>query len=130
MNTVAVRRVCIPVDSSAGAHAPAAAVRTILVAVADPDLRDVSARVLEQAGYRVLRARHSGHALLACLTSGRVDTLLTDLRMKEGSGSALVQRLRRHSPDLRAIYFSDDPADAAGDVLVRPLTADDLLAAL
>lgn len=123
MKTLAVRRVSIPVSSSDQAQ-------SVLVALNDADLRAVSSRVLERAGYRVLTARHSGHALLACLTGGRVDVLLTDLRMDDGSGPALAERLRRHNPDLRGIYFADDPLDAAHDVLVRPLTAEDLLAAL
>jgi CheY-like chemotaxis protein len=129
MNTVAVRRVCISVEA-AGAHARPAAVRTVLLAVDDPDFRAVSTRVLEAAGYRVLSARHSGHALLACLTGGRIDVLLTDLRMQEGSGPALAECLRRHNPDLRGVYFSDDPAAAAANVLVRPLMADALLDAV
>ena len=130
MNTVAVRRVCIPVDCAAGTHARAAAVPTVLVAVADPDLREVSTRVLEAAGYRVLSARHSGHALLACLTSGRIDVLLADLRMEDGSGPALAECLRRYNPDLRGIYFADEPAAGAPHVLVRPVSADELIAAL
>ena len=126
---VAVRRVCIPVPAPIPArerqHAPA-----ILVAVSDADLRAVATRVLNDAGYRVLTARHSGHALLASLTSGRIDVLLTDLRMDEGCGRALAARLRRYHPDLRAVYFSNDTRDASGDVVISPATADDLLQAV
>lgn len=123
MKTVAVRRVCIPVTSPDPAP-------VVLVALGDADLRAAASRVLDRAGCRVLTARHSGHAVLASLTGGRIDVLLTDLAMEDGSGPALAERLRRHNPDLRGIYFSDDPLDAADDVLVRPATADDLLAAL
>ena len=129
MNPVAVRRVCIPVQPSI----PGAETRqtlSILVAVSDPDLRAVTTRVLSNAGHRIVEARHSGHALLACLTGGRIDVLLTELRMEDGSGRALACRLRRHNPDLRCIYLSDDPADRAHDVLVRPVTADNLIDAL
>lgn len=127
MKPVAVRRVCIPVSPSVPAEPQQPA---ILIAVDDPDLRAVSSRVLAGAGYRVLTARHSGHALLACLTGGRIDVLVTDLRMDDGSGPELAERLRRHHPDLRGVYFSDDPADTGEDVLVHPVTADDLLGAL
>jgi DNA-binding NarL/FixJ family response regulator len=87
--------------------------------------------VLERAGFRVLTARHSGHALLACLTTIRVDVLLTDLRMEDGTGPDLTERLRRHNPDLRGIYFTDDPAEAAGgDVLRSDARAEELLGAV
>jgi CheY-like chemotaxis protein len=132
MKTIAVRRVCIPVNASDSS--PEASRMTtapaVLVALDDADLRSVSTRVLENAGYRVVTARHSGHALLACLTAGRIDVLLTDLRMADGSGPALAERLRRHNPDLRSVFFSEDRTDAATDVLVRPVTADALLSAL
>jgi CheY-like chemotaxis protein len=130
MNLVAVRRVCIPESSTvshvdAHTHPPA-----VLVALADANLRAAASRVLARAGYRVLTASHSGHALLACLTGGRIDVLLSDLRMDDDSGRALAERLRRHNPDLRGLYFSNNPVDAAADVLVNPVTADDLLQAL
>jgi CheY-like chemotaxis protein len=100
------------------------------VAVADPDLREVSTRVLEAAGYRVLTARHSGHALLACLTGRRIDVLVSDFRTDDDSGPALAARLRRHSPDLRGVYFSSDRGEACRDVLIQPITANDLLKAV
>ena len=87
-------------------------------------------RVLSNAGHRASEARHSGHALLACLTGGRIDVLLTELRMEDGSGRALARRLCRHNPDLRCVYVSDDPADHAEEVLVRPMTAEQLLEAI
>ena len=78
----------------------------------------------------MLSARHSGHALLTCLTGGPIDVLLADLRMEDGAGPALAECLRRYNPDLRGIYFSDDAAACAADVLVRPVLADELIAAL
>jgi DNA-binding NtrC family response regulator len=129
METVAVRRVCIPLGSRSIAdgrqYAP-----SVLVAVEDENVRAAAGRVLGRAGYRVLTARHSGHALLACLTGGRIDILVSELRTVADSGPALAERLRRHNPDLRVIYLSDDRRDASRDVLVRPVTADDLLQAI
>ena len=99
----------------------------VLVALADADLRSVSSRVLERAGYRVMTARHAGHALLACLTAGRIDVLLTDYQTPESSGPALAERLRRHNPDLRSVYVSAAGDAGRHDVLAIPATADALL---
>ena len=128
MEPLAVRRVCIPeIAPTAGAepHAPA-----VLVALEDANLRAAASRVLAHTGYRVLTASHSGHALLACLTGGRIDVLVTELQTVDDSGPALAERLRRHNPDLRSVYFSGNPLDASPNVLVRPVIADDLLRAV
>ena len=130
MDPIAVRRVCIPERSTASSveartHPPA-----VLVAFEDADLRAAAGRVLARAGYRVLTARHSGHALLACLVGGRIDVLVSELHMDGDSGPALAERLRRHNPDLRVVYLSNERGDASAEVLVRPVTADDLLHAI
>ena len=127
MDPVALRRVCIPDSSLVAVRARTPAV---LVTFEDANLRAVASRVLARAGYRVLTARHSGHALLACLTGGRIDVLLSELQMEDGSGPGLAERLRRHNPDLRGVYFSNNHGDACDEVLVRPITADDLLHAV
>lgn len=129
METLAVRRVCIPVDGAGVADA-AGGRRTVLLVTDDTDLRAAAARVLEQDGYHVLAAAHSGHALLACLTAGRVDALATELSMDDTSGPALAERLRRYQPALHAIYFAKTGTPEHKNVLVRPFTRDDLLARL
>jgi DNA-binding NtrC family response regulator len=94
----------------------------------DNDLRAVATRVLEQRGYVVHRAAHSGHAILTCLMS-RIDVLVTELWMDDGSGPALADRLRRMYPDLQAVYLAHPGTpDRVDNVLVRPFTRDDLLA--
>lgn len=130
MGTVAVRRVCIPESATARGRDFQAHPSSVLVSLEDANLRAAASRVLARAGYRVLTARHSGHALLACLTGGRIDVLLADFRTDDDSGPALAARLRRYNPDLRGVYFSSNPAEASQDVLVQPLTADDLLRAV
>jgi two-component system, cell cycle sensor histidine kinase and response regulator CckA len=125
MGPVVIRRVCISDNAIVGARTP-----SVLVTLEDANLRAAASRVLTRAGYRVLTAPHSGHALLACLTGGRIDVLLSELRMEDGSGRALAERLRRHNPDLRGVYFSSDRGDACDEVLIRPITADDLLRAV
>ena len=85
------------------------------------------ARALESQGYDVLDAAHSGHALLKCLTAGRLDAVVAELAMDDTSGPALATRLRRHHPDLHALYFAECGTPECENVLVRPFTRDELL---
>jgi len=100
----------------------------VAVVSEDAELSEACARVLRQEGYSVHTAAHSGHALLACLEGGPVDFLIAELAMNEGSGPALARRMRRYSPNLRAIFIARPGTTAESDgVLVRPFTRDDLL---
>ncbi|MDQ3420836.1 MAG: response regulator [Acidobacteriota bacterium] len=128
MQLQTVRRIAIPVANRTMAEAASAPV--ILVVTPDANLREVSQRVLSREGYRVLTAAHAGHAVLACLQAGRVDMLAVELSMDDVSGPALAERLRRHCPDLRAVYFAKSGTPECDGVIVRPFTRDDLLRVL
>lgn len=128
MQLQTVRRIAIPVANRTMAEAASAPV--VLVVTPDANLREVSVRVLSREGYRVLTAAHAGHAVLACLRAGRVDMLAVELSMDDVSGPALAERLRRHCPDLRAVYFAKSGTPECDGVIVRPFTRDDLLRVL
>ena len=102
----------------------------VLVVTPDANLRAASARVLADVGYTVLTAAHAGHAVLACLGAGRVDILAVELSMDDVSGPALAERLRRHCPELRTVYFAKSGTPECAGVIVRPFTRDDLLSVL
>jgi DNA-binding response OmpR family regulator len=86
------------------------------------------AGLLTQAGYNVAYARHSGHALLACLSGRETHVLITELAMPDGSGPALAERLRRHSPALHALYLGHaGTLYDSENVLVRPFSREELL---
>jgi DNA-binding response OmpR family regulator len=101
----------------------------VLIVTADGHLAEACASVLEKEGFGVLHARHSGHALLACLSGRPTDILIAELSMDDGSGPALTDRLRRYSPNLQAVYLANPGTSyEAGNVLVRPFTCADLIA--
>jgi DNA-binding response OmpR family regulator len=124
MDTCVIRRVWIAIDPLG----PARAERTVLLVTGDADLRAAAERAITAAGYRVLAAAHSGHALLACMGQGTVDTLVTELAMDDMSGPSLAERLRRHHPNLQTVYLANAGTSECEGVLVRPFTRDDLLA--
>jgi CheY-like chemotaxis protein len=128
MHPHTVRRVSIPIADPTAPETARATV--VLVVTPDANLREVSTRVLAREGYRVLNAAHGGHAVLACLEAGHVDVLAVELSMEDVSGPALAERLRRHCPDLRTVYFAKSGTPECDGVIVRPFTRDDLLAVL
>jgi DNA-binding response OmpR family regulator len=107
---------------------PGKASATILLVTEDLTFGGACAQVLEEEGFAVMHARHSGHALLACLSGRQTDLLIAELLMEDGSGRSLAERLKRHSPNLQSIYLAAAGTDDVDvDVLVRPFTCADLL---
>ena len=107
--------------------ATAEARTTVLLVTGDADLRAVGARVLEREGYHVVTAAHAGHALLAGLTQGRIDILLTEFMLDDMPGEALANALLRHHSDLRSVFMADTGTPQRDGMVVRPFTRDDLL---
>ncbi len=75
-------------------------------------------------------AAHSGHALLACLTRGRIDLAFIEATLEDMPGAELACRLRRHLPELRVVFLAPAGTPAAPGVVVRPLTGEKLVAEL
>jgi len=106
----------------------AAEVRPIVLLVTgDAELRNAAARALERKGYHVVTAAHAGHALLAGLTRGRIDILLSELILDDMPGEALADALLRHHSDLRTVFMADAGTPQRDGIVVRPFTRDDLL---
>lgn len=83
---------------------------TVLVADDEPDLCEITRRILTRAGLTVVPAAGFREALrVAADYADEVHLLLTDLRMPGGSGAELVERLRQDRPDLRVLFMSGLP---------------------
>ena len=96
---------------SAGRGRPTASggrVLTVLVADDEPALRTTAARVLRDAGYRVVDAE-SGEQALALAADGAIDILLTDVVMPGIGGVALAERVQVSHPQVRVVYMSGFP---------------------
>jgi DNA-binding NtrC family response regulator len=105
---------------------------TVLFVSHDADLRAVASRVLAKAGCHVTAAAHAGHAALACIEHGAFDVLLIDERMPDGTGGAIAKRLHRFCPGVPVVRMCDAGQAPSADAtpVVRPFTADDLIAAV
>lgn len=80
---------------------------TILL-VEDEDLvRELSKKILENCGYKVVEATDGTEALALCMRpEHRFDLLVTDVVMPKMSGRQLVQNLETVRPDLKVLFMS------------------------
>jgi len=120
-----IRRVLIPVlnEHTSAESAP----RRVLFVNGDADLRAVVTRVLEREDYHVHAVPHSGHALLLCRLT-QFDVVVTELSSPDVSGPVLAEQLRRHWPELTAVYLGNPGSpEGVNHLVVRPFTCDDLV---
>jgi CheY-like chemotaxis protein len=111
---------------------------TILVVEDDPQVRGVTIRALEGSGYRVVPAASGEEALQIVRRAGeRLDMVVTDVVMPGLSGREVVDELRRHQPDIPALFVSGYTQDAIAqrgvidsgvEFLPKPFTPSSLLA--
>lgn len=80
----------------------------VILLVEDLDsLRKLTARVLDQLGYRVIAAGDGPQALDLARQAPRIDLLLTDVMLPKGmNGRQLGEALTRERPGLRVLYVS------------------------
>jgi two-component system cell cycle sensor histidine kinase/response regulator CckA len=110
---------------------------TILVLEDEPAVRDLSVRLLEHCGYRVLSAGSGAEALeLAATMDAPADLIFSDVIMPGMSGPAAVRRLLELWPQVRVLFCSGytdgelsrhdlSPAQGA-PLLGKPFTLDTL----
>ncbi|MFZ0286627.1 MAG: response regulator [Terriglobales bacterium] len=111
---------------------------TILVVEDDPFVRDAACDILENEGYRVLRARNAAEAQSAFRRQqGSVRLLLSDVVLPGQNGPGLAKDLRDIRPRLKTIFMSGYPENivtrydlTANEVLYlpKPFSAESLLA--
>ena len=106
------------------ASAPSPAMPVILVVDDDRGVREVAARVLERAGYRVLQAGEGIEALqLARAHTGPLHLVLTDVVMPGMNGRELGQRMSEERPETRLLYMSAYTED---EVILRGIRVADV----
>ena len=77
----------------------------ILIVDDEPDMLENCSRILSRQGYACLTAEN-GHAALAILEREHPDLLLTDLKMPEMDGMALLQHAHATDPALPVIMIT------------------------
>ena len=109
----------------------------VLVVEDDAAVRALVARALVALGYQVIETEDGLEALAAFeRCGGRIDVLLTDVRMPRMGGHELAQQLRERAPGLAILYVSgyaddyrqiqQDARQPAALFLQKPFTAEQL----
>src|SRR5262249_14022023 len=87
--------------------------QTILSVDDDPQLRQLTRKVLTGSGFQVLEAEDREQAeRLAAMHRGSIDLLLTDVIMPGGSGCEIAQQICGNGSKTRVLYMSGYPNDA------------------
>ena len=93
-------------DEPAG-EPPHGAGETVLLVEDEAMILDVTAEMLEDLGYKVLRCGNPDDALaLAATPAGKADLLLTDLVMPGMNGRDLAERISALQPGIRRVFMS------------------------
>ncbi|MFA5903454.1 MAG: PAS domain S-box protein [Desulfobacula sp.] len=80
---------------------------TILLVEDEPMLLDMTMKMLEQHGYRILAAQNPEDAFrLADTHAGEIDLLITDVVMPGMNGRDLAEKLLSRYPGLRCLFMS------------------------
>jgi PAS domain S-box-containing protein len=89
-----------------GIAAPQGA-ETILVVEDEQGVRELTTRMLERLGYRVLAAAGGAQALeIARSHAGHIALAVTDVVMPNMSGAQLAAELRQTHPDIKVVFIS------------------------
>jgi CheY-like chemotaxis protein len=97
---------------------------TILLVEDERLVRNLTRRILADAGYGVLEAGSGAEALeLSASHSGPIHLLLTDVIMPRMSGKQVMERLSAQRPGLRVLYMSGYFDDAIGTDILRHFIA-------
>jgi two-component system, chemotaxis family, chemotaxis protein CheY len=85
---------------------PVGSPNTILVVDDDPDIRALTRTFLEHEGYQVYSSGDAARAVQIFSSVPRIDLLITDLYMPNGSGMELAFDLRDLKPTLPVVMIS------------------------
>ena len=124
--------------AAAPAPRPAGGGEAILLLEDDPQVRQVVARALEEAGYRLLVTGSAAEALAAeAAWGGALDLLLSDVILPDRPGPEVAAAIARRRPGLRVLFMSGYTGDAISrqgvlapgvQLLQKPFTGGALLA--
>ncbi|MEE4243517.1 MAG: PAS domain S-box protein [Desulfopila sp.] len=80
---------------------------TVLLVEDEPMILDMTAKMLDLQGYKVLPASTPGEAIrIACEYVGHIDILMTDVVMPEMNGRELARNLLSLFPEMKRLFMS------------------------
>jgi len=86
--------------------APVVGVGTVMIVEDDPAIRDMTAKLLQRAGYDVLAVANGSEAIATAQDAGPIDVLVTDVVMPAMSGIELAERMMDSYPLIGVVLLS------------------------
>jgi CheY-like chemotaxis protein len=124
------------VESAAAAVPTGVGHETILVVEDDADVRDYTAGVLRELGYRIVAAGDAAEASQHLAGETRIDLLFTDVGLPGGvTGRRLAEAARAQRPGLKVLFTTgyarnaivhNGTLDPGVELIVKPFTQRDL----
>ena len=111
----------------------------VMIVDDEPEIREIEAHVLKQAGFTVLPVGNPSSAVRLVEADMPIDLVVADLNMPGMSGDEMAAHLRRMRPDLKILFvtaFADDLFKSQGMLwsneayLDKPFTRDGLIEAV
>jgi DNA-binding NtrC family response regulator len=112
------------------------AVKTLLIADDEPNIRKVLEAIFKKEGYRVLTAENGVRAS-DLAAKEKIDVLITDLIMPDMNGVELLQQVKKQNPSLVAIMITayatiktcvDAMRFGASDYITKPFDVNEIRA--
>jgi hypothetical protein len=110
----------------------------VLLVEDEPDVRSVAARILHDAGCKVIEAATAEEARKVCVSEEKaIDLVVLDVVLPDSRGDVLVRQLRELRPELKILQMSGYPPRAlthsgllAEEFLIKPFSPGELRAAV
>ena len=94
---------------------PKRGTETVLLVEDEKVLRELMSTVLEDYGYRVLKAENAYKAVKLSGMTASIDLMITDIVMPHVSGPELVKDVLKQHSDIKVLYISGYTDDRLGD---------------
>ncbi|MFT3926234.1 MAG: ATP-binding protein [Myxococcales bacterium] len=106
---------------------------TVLLVEDEAQVREVTALILKDLGYRVLEAENIDQAIAHATGAPQIDLLVSDIVMPKASGPVVAARLRELIPSLKVLFISGYSKDmlsaydaSLGPTLAKPFTVEQI----
>lgn len=108
-------------------------IETVLLVEDEAQVREVTALILKDLGYKVLEAENIEQAIAHATGAPHIDLLVSDIVMPRASGPVVAARLKELIPSLRVLFisgYSNDMLSAydasLGPTLPKPFTVEQI----
>lgn len=90
----------------------------LLIVDDDEELRDILCSIFDTYGFTVLSA-NSGTSAFEIVKKQPIDLIVSDMRMADGDGMMLLEKVREHDPDVPIVIFITGFTDVSKEECIK-----------